>query len=74
MVIKMDIREGDILVLEDGREFHVATTERYVNNGQVVLYLEGRIGKKYTYTFAQGHELSSTESGINGRIAKCLKP
>lgn len=67
------IQGGDILIFEDGTELKVDLIEYYHHDGHAIQYVEGTSGKGETHTFID-NGLTDSETGLKGRIIKCLRP
>ena len=67
------IQEGDILILEDGTELKVKLIEYYNHDGHTIQYIEGTSGNKKIYTYIN-NGLADSQTGLRGRIIKCLRP
>ena len=67
------IQEGDILIFEDGTELKVDHVEDYCHNRCEIQYVEGTVGKDGYYTYVD-NGLADSQTGLKGRIIKCLRP
>ena len=67
------IQEGDILIFENGTELKVDHVEDYCHNRCEIQYVEGTVGKDRYYTYVDG-DTADSQTGLKGRIIKCLRP
>ena len=67
------IQEGDILIFEDGTELKVDLIEYHHHDGHTIQHIEGISDKKRIYTYVD-NGLAGSQTGLNGRIIKCLRP